>query len=88
MVSPHHHREDQKMKRKRRIDPAKARRRSASLEQDGRWRRLEYRVAALENIAGFLFAQMSDDQKRLVESDWNDCGNPSDRLISTAAVRD
>jgi len=57
------------MKRKRRIDPAKVRRKSASLEQDGGWRRLEDRVAALEIIAGFLFAQMSDDQKRLVESE-------------------
>jgi len=54
------------MKRKRKI--AKVGRKSAKLPDD-RWQRLEDRVAALEVIAGFLFGQMSDDQRRLVEAD-------------------
>jgi hypothetical protein len=56
------------MKRKRKIDPAKVRRKSAK-PPDDRWQRLDDRVAALEIIAGFLFGQMSDDQRRLVEAD-------------------
>ena len=54
------------MKRKRKI--AKVGRKSAK-PPDDRWQRLEDRVAALEIIAGFLFGQMSDDQRRLVEAD-------------------
>jgi hypothetical protein len=59
------HREDQKMKRKRKIGPAKAGRKSAELPE-GQWQRLEDRVAAPEIITGFLFGQMSDDQRRSV----------------------
>jgi len=54
------------MKRKRKI--TKVGRKSAK-PPDGRWRQLEDRVAALEIIAGFLFGQMSDDQRRLVEAE-------------------
>jgi hypothetical protein len=46
------HREDQKMKRKRKI--AKVRRKSTK-PPDDRWQRFEDRVAALEIIAGVSF---------------------------------